>query len=97
MRMRILSVLLTLFMAQNVLAAGSRYVMRVDGMACPFCAYGIEKKLGAIDGVQNVDVDLGKSRVTVDVTEGTTLGEEQMKKLFEDAGFSYRGMSVDQR
>ena len=28
-------------------ADGTRYELRVDGLACPFCAYGIEKKLTA--------------------------------------------------
>lgn len=27
------------------LAAGPSYRLAVDGLACPFCAYGIEKKL----------------------------------------------------
>ena len=37
--------------------------LTVAGMACPFCVFGIEKKLGAIDGVQNVTVLLDEGRV----------------------------------
>ena len=29
----------------------TRYELRVDGMACPYCAYGIEKKIKALNGV----------------------------------------------
>ncbi|WJW76431.1 heavy-metal-associated domain-containing protein [Thiohalobacter sp. IOR34] len=76
-----------------VLAAGTQYVMRVDGLACPYCAYGIEKKLKQIDGVEQIDVDLEKGLVTVDVVEGVRLTEAQMTRLFKDAGFTYRGMT----
>ncbi len=73
-------------------AAGSRYLMRVDGLACPYCAYGVEKKLKKIPGLSNIKVDLKKGVVTVDASEGTTLSQAQMKKLFKDAGFTYRSM-----
>ncbi len=74
-------------------ADGTRYELRVDGLACPFCAYGIEKKLNAIDGVDEVDIDLNSGLVTVDVTEGAVLNDSQMTELFNDAGFTYRSMT----
>jgi len=40
MKKQILIGLFSLLFLQNVFAAGTRYVMRVDGLACPFCAYG---------------------------------------------------------
>ncbi len=76
----------------SVLASGSRYSMRVDGLACPYCAYGIEKKLKKISGISNIKVNLEKGLVTVDASDGTTLSEQQMKTLFKDAGFTYRSM-----
>ncbi len=74
-------------------AAGTQYIMRVDGLACPYCAYGIEKKLNKIDGVESLDVDLNKGLVTVNVREGVELTEPQMVQLFNDAGFTYRSMT----
>ena len=73
-------------------ADGTQYRMRVDGLACPYCAYGIEKKLGKIDGVEKIDVDLNNGLVTVNVAEGVTLTDAQMAKLFTDAGFTFRSM-----
>ena len=77
----------------SALADGTRYEMRVDGLACPFCAYGIEKKLNAIDGVNEIDIDLKNGLVTVDLNEGASLNDAQMTKLFKDAGFTYRSMT----
>lgn len=89
--------LLILFLAATALpalAAGTHYQIRVDGLACPYCAYGIEKKLKQIEGVGKIDVDLEKGLVKVDVADGTTLAEPQMKKLIMDAGFTYRSMET---
>jgi len=87
--------LITLFSVvfmNAALAAGTQYIMRVDGLACPYCAYGVEKKLKEIDGTSNITVDLDKGLVKVDVKEGITLTEDRMKQLFQDAGFTYRSM-----
>lgn len=77
----------------SALAADVQYQMRVDGLACPYCVYGIEKKLNQLDGIEKIDVDLKKGLVTVNVAEGIKLSEKQMNKLFKDAGFTYRSMT----
>lgn len=92
MRKQLLATLAGLVFLQLAFAAGTHYEMRVDGLACPFCAYGVEKKLKAIEGASNINIDLDKGLVSVDMPEGTELTEEQMKKLFNDAGFTYRSM-----
>jgi len=89
-------ILFGLFVFQYVFAAGTHYEMRVDGLACPFCAYGIEKKLKAIEGTNKISVDLDKGLVSVNLIEGKELTEEQMKKLFNDSGFTYRSMKKSQ-
>lgn len=89
--------LMGLLLIQGAWAAGTHYEMRVDGLACPFCAYGIEKKLKALEGVENIHVDLDKGLVSVDVKEGKKLTEEQMRQLFTDSGFTYRSMKVTPR
>ena len=80
-----------------VSAAGSQYVIRVDGLACPFCAYGIEKKLKGVDGVEDVDVDLKSGVVRLNTRADVDLTEEQMEKLFKEASFTYRSMTKQPR
>ncbi len=93
MNKRIALVIMSMLWSAMTFAAGTEYRMRVDGLACPYCAYGIEKKLKAIDGVGKIDVNLNEGLVIVDVAEGTRLTEPQMKKLFQDSGFTYRSMT----
>ena len=94
MKKLITILILTLAWNAAAFAAGTQYIMRVDGLACPYCAYGIEKKLKKVEGVEKIHVDLNKGLVTVNVSEGVILSEEKMKKLFKDAGFTYRNMKL---
>ncbi len=75
-------------------AGGTLYIMRVDGLACPYCAYGVEQKLEKIEGVrdESIDIDLNKGLVRVEVSEGVHLTEAQMEKLFHEAGLTFRDM-----
>ena len=66
------------------------YELTVDGLACPFCAYGIEKKLGAIEGVTGIEVDINKGVVRVTMTEGAKLREPAARKAVKSAGFTVR-------
>ena len=76
-------------------AAGTEYQLRVDGLACPYCAYGIEKKLKKTEGVEKIDIDINNGVVRVNVAEGVKLTEAQMAKLINDAGFTLRGMTEE--
>lgn len=73
-----------------VLAADNQYVLGVDGLACPFCAYGIEKRLNKVDGVTDVEVNVADSVVHVSLQEGKTLTEEQARQAVKEAGFTLR-------
>jgi mercuric ion binding protein len=93
MKKWILAMAMALLWNTAVFAAGTEYQLRVDGLACPYCAYGIEKKLKQVEGVEAIDIDLNKGVVTVKCAEGVTLTEAQMAKLINDAGFTLRGMT----
>ncbi len=66
------------------------YNVGVDGLGCPFCAYGIEKHLGQIAGVQKVDVDIKSGVVVVTLAEGAILDRDTAKRAVENAGFDLR-------
>lgn len=42
----------------------------VDGLTCPFCAYGLEKKLGKLGAIQTMEVQLENGRVLLAFKEG---------------------------
>ena len=60
----------------------------VNGLACPFCAYGLEKKLKKLDGVEALNVDMEEGQVKMTLKEGATVTEEQINEAVKDAGFT---------
>ncbi|MCH7864753.1 MAG: heavy-metal-associated domain-containing protein [Proteobacteria bacterium] len=77
--------------------AGSHaYRLYVDGLACPFCAYGVEKNILGLKGVEKLDIDMEGGFVTVVMEGGKALDERLAKKAVADAGFTLRSFEVRQ-
>jgi copper chaperone CopZ len=62
----------------------------VDGMACPFCAYGLEKKIKKIKGAENLYIDINEGFITFAVPSDKKPSEEELKKIIKEAGFKVR-------
>ncbi len=78
-------------------AAGAVYILQVDGLGCPFCAFGIEKELSNLQGVNNVEVDLKNAQVIVNMIDDAVLDEPQVRTAVKDAGFTLRSFSQRQK
>jgi len=59
----------------------------VLGMSCPFCAYGVEKKLKKLDGVSELTVELASGLATLVMEDGTDVSNETLQEAVKDAGF----------
>ena len=70
--------------------ASSIHKIGVDGLACPFCAYGIEKQLTAIPGVKSAKASVKSGTVTVTMKDGASLSRGRAAQAVRDAGFSLR-------
>lgn len=67
------------------------YRLQIDGLACPFCAYGVEKKLKAVEGVKRLEISINKGEIIVTLEDGAAFDEEEARQLVADAGFALRG------
>ena len=81
---------LMLFVATAVLADSRVYKLYVDGLACPFCAYGVEKHVGGLDIVKSVEILIDEGIVAVTMAPGKTLDEANAKQAISDSGFTLR-------
>jgi len=86
-----------LFCAAIVQAGVERVRVKVDGLACPFCAYNIEKRVRTLDGVKpkgqfNVSVERGYAEFEwkADVEFDPQAVHQQVRK----AGFTPRQMEL---
>lgn len=94
---KILLGMIAVFFTVPALASDVGYKMRVDGLVCPYCAYGIEKKFKQIDGVNAIDVDVQNGIVSLCAGENVKFTDEQLKQLFTDSGFTYRSMEKQEQ
>ncbi len=71
--------------------------LRINGLVCPFCAFGIEKKLRNIEGVERVTVLLDEGVVQLEFAErnGVTFGD--LRDAVSAAGFKLAGLKVEVR
>lgn len=68
-------------------APPNAYVLRVNGLACPFCAFGIEKEFAQQPGVENTNVDLADGVLIVTVKPGTRFTDSQLREIVKKSGF----------
>ena len=87
-------VVLLVTLTMPVWAAEIRYELRVDGLACPYCAYGIEKKIKALDGVDKESIQIQLNEGVVVFEADTLISEGRLKRLINDAGFTLRGLKT---
>lgn len=68
--------------------------IRVDGLSCPFCAYGLEKKLKKIDGVNDVIINIDEGVAELKGKKGESIVVEGLKDAVADAGFTPRQITA---
>jgi copper chaperone CopZ len=72
-------------------AHAATYQLAVDGLACPFCAYGLERQLMKIGGVEDIAVDIGSGITIVTTEDGMTLDRQTAEEAVKTAGFTLKG------
>ena len=50
------------------------YVVGIDGLAFPFCAYGIEKQIQKLEGVEQVETNIRLGQLRIQMLEGEDTG-----------------------
>ena len=68
--------------------------IRVDGLSCPFCAYGLEKKLKKIEGVDEVKINVDKGLADLHHKTGESIAVERLNDAVADAGFTPREITA---
>lgn len=65
-------------------------IIRVDGASCPFCAFGLEKRLGRLEGVADVRLEMKAGKVIVTLQKGAKVSEQALREAVHEAGFTPR-------
>ena len=74
--------------AQAAPKSSNTATLVVHGMGCPQCASNVDRQLLRVPGVQDVKVDMGTGRVTVNYSAANPPSREQLTKAIEETGFT---------
>ncbi|MBI4501669.1 MAG: heavy-metal-associated domain-containing protein [Gemmatimonadetes bacterium] len=70
-----------------LLAQPERITVTVNGLSCPFCAYGLEKRLKKLEGVESLSIDFNSGKVILAVRDGSKASDDRIRRLVKEGGF----------
>lgn len=86
--------LLTIFSLSGVMAQLIKVDQEVFGMDCAPCAYGLERGLKKMDGLESVKVSLNDGKAYLTLATGNKLTLQKIQKEVKNNGFSARNAEV---
>ena len=86
----IVSALLMLMVVFSAVAqeGKDKFMVQVDGLGCPFCAYGLEKKFKEFKGIKNVKIDIETGDFSFSYPAEKALTLTDVEKQVEKAGYT---------
>ena len=73
--------------------AAPSVTITVDGLSCPFCAYGLEKHLKRVAGVESVEINMKDGKAIVRLKPDAQVDDAALKAAVKKAGFTTRGIT----
>lgn len=67
---------------------GASVILRVDGMVCPFCAYGLEKRLEEVPSIDAVLIRVSDGVVQIRTKKDMELTDQALKEAVKKSGFT---------
>ncbi len=62
--------------------------VEVKGLSCPFCTFGLEKKLKQLPGAEKVTIRVNEGKAEIDLAEGKKITKEQVEQAVKESGFT---------
>ncbi len=85
----------TLLLAMPASAEFLSAELSVNGLSCPFCVFGIEKKLLDVPGVSDVEVFLDEGRIAIKFEVESAATVKDLEEAVRKAGFEVVGLTVE--
>lgn len=75
-------------------AAKAKVTVSVDGLSCPFCAYGLEKKLKKMEEVEGFNIDLEGGKVDIFFSDIALVQKDKVEQVVKESGFTPRKIKI---
>ena len=73
----------------------NQVTVKVDGLACAFCAYGLQKGLKRVEGVRDVKVFVDAGKAELQFKKGVPVGLEEIGPAVKRAGYTPREIRIE--
>ncbi|RNC92882.1 MAG: copper chaperone [Allomuricauda sp.] len=90
MKKIVLTLIIGLLTTMGVTAQKSmdKFMVQVDGLGCPFCAYGLEKKFKEFKGIKDVKIDIETGDFSFNYPAEKELTMDAVLAQVEKAGYT---------
>lgn len=68
--------------------------LKVDGLSCPFCSYGLSKELKKVEGVKDTKIFVDAGRVELELEKGKPVDIDKLPEAVRSGGFTPREIRV---
>jgi mercuric ion binding protein len=80
----------TILLRSSFMVAGEgEIILSVPGIPGPYCAYGLEKRLLELDGVQKVDLLWKEEKIRVVMAQGKRVTPAEIQVAVQQADYPY--------
>ncbi len=73
----------------------NQVTVKVDGLACAFCAYGLQKGLKRVEGVRDVKVFVDAGKAELQFNKNGPAGLEEIAPAVKRAGYTAREIRIE--
>ncbi len=70
------------------------FEVKVDGLGCPFCAYGLEKKFKELEGIDDVKIEMETGVMTFSYPAADSLQMDRVEQQVDAAGYTAVNVAV---
>lgn len=95
MKNLLLIIIMSLVTGFSLDAQRDKITTQVDGLGCPYCAYGLEKKFKKVKGIKNVKIEIEEGIFTFTVPSDLELQVEEINNRVDLAGYTAKMIKVE--
>ena len=85
-------ILFVILSTQFLIAQTDQFTLRVEGLGCPFCAYGLEKKFKKVKGIDQIKIDIQSGKMTYNVPAANAMKLTDADALVNKAGYTAKAL-----
>jgi len=95
MKNLLLIMILSILTGFSLDAQRDKVMTQVDGLGCPYCAYGLEKKFKKVKGIKNVKIEIEEGIFTFTVPSDLELQVEEVNNRVDLAGYTAKTIEIE--